>query len=51
MVALSSLELMKLQGRKTYKISLQMALKTMPMDLEHPKTPSWAFSAPHLAKK
>jgi hypothetical protein len=51
MVALSFLELLKLQSRKTYKISLQMALKTITMDSEHPKTPSWAFSAPHLAKR
>jgi hypothetical protein len=51
MVALSSLELLKLQGRKTYKISLQMDLKTIPMDSKHTKTPRWAFSTPHLAKK
>jgi hypothetical protein len=25
--------------------------QTAPMALEHPKTPSWAFSAPRLAKK
>jgi hypothetical protein len=31
-------------------MSLQMLVKTSPMDSEHPKTPSWAFSAPHLAK-
>jgi hypothetical protein len=51
MVALSSLELLKLQGRKTYKKSLQMALKIVPMDLEHPKTPSWDFLTLHLAKR
>jgi hypothetical protein len=28
-----------------------MAMKTVPMDSERPKPPSWAFSAPHLAKK
>ena len=26
-------------------------LKPVPMDLEHPKTPSWAFLTPGLAKK
>jgi hypothetical protein len=27
-----------------------MPVKAVPMDSERPKTPSWAFSAPHLAK-
>jgi len=51
MVALSSLELLKLQGRNSCKRSLQMDLKIVPMDSEHPKTLSWALKAPHLAKK
>jgi hypothetical protein len=51
MVALSSLELLKLQERKNSKRSLQIPLKIVPMDSEHPKTPSWAFSAPFLAKQ
>jgi hypothetical protein len=51
MGALSSLELFATSMVKNLKISLQMPLKTMPMDSECPKTPSWAFSAPHLAKR
>jgi hypothetical protein len=43
MVALSSLELLKLQGRKNCKINLQMDLKTVSMDSEHPKTPRLGF--------
>jgi hypothetical protein len=27
-----------------------MPVKTSPMDSEHPKTPSWAFTAPDLVK-
>ena len=35
---------------KTYKRALQMPVKMVPMDSERPKTPSWAFTTPHLAK-
>jgi hypothetical protein len=34
---------LKLPCRKTYNRSLQIPLKPIPMDSEHPKTPSWAF--------
>jgi hypothetical protein len=51
MRASSSLELAETSMVKNYKISLQMAVKTMPMDSECPKTPSWDFTAPHSAKK
>jgi hypothetical protein len=51
MRASSSLELPETSMVKTYKISLQMAMKIVPMDSECPKTPSWAFTTPHSAKK
>jgi hypothetical protein len=40
MVALNSIELLKLQDRKNRKRILQMPLKIVPIDSEHPKTPS-----------
>jgi hypothetical protein len=52
MRASSSLELAETSmDKKSYKRSLQMALITVPMDSGHPKTPSWAFTAPQSAKK
>ena len=47
----ASSSFINLQGLKTCIRSFQMPMKTSPMDSERPKTPSWAFSAPHLAKK
>jgi hypothetical protein len=36
---------------KNFLYNAQNSKKTAPMALECPKTPSWAFSAPRLAKK
>jgi hypothetical protein len=36
---------------KNVPYSAQNSKWTTPMASEHPKTPSWDFSAPHLAKK
>jgi hypothetical protein len=50
MRASSFLELPQLQWLKPCNRSLQMPLKTSPMDSKHPKTPSWAFTTPDLVK-
>jgi hypothetical protein len=36
---------------KNVLYNAQIDQQTAPMASEHPKTPSWAFSAPRLAKK
>jgi hypothetical protein len=50
MRASSFLELPQTSMVKKLQKKSQMPMKIVPMDSECPKTPSWDFSAPHLAK-